>query len=94
MEYKFVELLSCQFQASSEEHVKQQVTYRYNALKSRLALMQARLADINAVVSGLSSTCLQPSVLFLHCNCTSSAVICLGCGCQMLKLAARHAHAN
>jgi len=50
MEYKFVELLSCQFQASSEEHIKQQVTYRYNAVKSRLALMQARLADINALV--------------------------------------------
>ena len=50
MEYKFVELLSCHFQASSEEHVKQQVTYRYNAVKSRLALMQARLADINALV--------------------------------------------
>lgn len=51
MEYKFVELLSCQFQTSSDEHVKQQVTYRYNAVKSRLALMQARLADINALVS-------------------------------------------
>ena len=51
MEYKFVELMSCQFQASSEDHIKQQVTYRYNAVKSRLALMQARLADINALVS-------------------------------------------
>lgn len=50
MEYKFVELMSCQFQASSEDHIKQQVTYRYNAVKSRLALMQARLADINALV--------------------------------------------
>lgn len=47
-----MELLSCQFQASSEEHIKQQVTYRYNAVKSRLALMQARLADINALVRG------------------------------------------
>lgn len=51
MEYKFVELMSCQFQASSEGYIKQQVTYRYNAVKSRLALMQARLADINALVS-------------------------------------------
>lgn len=54
MEYKFVELMSCRFQASSEEYIKQQVTYRYNAVKSRLALMQARLADINALVSCLS----------------------------------------
>jgi hypothetical protein len=42
MEYKFVELLSCQFQACSEELVRQQITYRYNVVKSRLALMQAR----------------------------------------------------
>mmetsp|Transcript_20676 Transcript_20676/g.24852 ORF Transcript_20676/g.24852 Transcript_20676/m.24852 type:complete len:236 (-) Transcript_20676:523-1230(-) len=50
MEYKFVELLSCNFQASSEEMVRHQITYRYNIVKSRLALMQARLADVNALV--------------------------------------------
>lgn len=33
MEYKFVELLSCQFQACSEELVRQQITYRYNVVK-------------------------------------------------------------
>lgn len=53
MEYKFVELLTCRFQASSEEHVRQQLTFRYNAVKSRLALMQARLADTNALVRRL-----------------------------------------
>ena len=50
MEYKFVELLSCDFEASSEEIVRQQITYRYNAVKSKLAIMQARLQDINAIV--------------------------------------------
>mmetsp|Transcript_6620 Transcript_6620/g.16906 ORF Transcript_6620/g.16906 Transcript_6620/m.16906 type:complete len:246 (+) Transcript_6620:198-935(+) len=50
MEYKFVELLSCRFIASPEEVVRQHITYRYNAVKSRLALMQARLADVNALV--------------------------------------------
>ena len=50
MEYKFVELLSCKFANSSEEEVRSQITYRYNVLKSRLALMQARLADVNALV--------------------------------------------
>mmetsp|Transcript_50786 Transcript_50786/g.162591 ORF Transcript_50786/g.162591 Transcript_50786/m.162591 type:complete len:179 (+) Transcript_50786:238-774(+) len=50
MEYKFVELLSCIFVASTEDVVRQQITYRYNAMKSRLALMQARLADVNALV--------------------------------------------
>lgn len=50
MEYKFVELLSCDFIASPEEVVRQQITFRYNSSKSRLALMQARLQDINALV--------------------------------------------
>merc|ERR1719436_2231740 len=50
MEYKFVELLSCDFVASSEEQVRQQIAFRYNGVKSKLALMQARLQDINALV--------------------------------------------
>merc|ERR1719491_291332 len=50
MEYKFVELLSCDFIASPEEVVRQQITFRYNSTKSRLALMQARLQDVNALV--------------------------------------------
>ncbi|KAK9819701.1 hypothetical protein WJX72_001387 [[Myrmecia] bisecta] len=50
MEYKFVELLSCKFVASPEELVRQHVSFRYNAVKSRLALMQARLADVHALI--------------------------------------------
>ena len=33
MSYKFVELLSCNFARSPDELVRQQITYRYNALK-------------------------------------------------------------
>lgn len=50
MEYKFVELLSAMFVRSSDEVVRQQITYRYNAMKSRLAIMQARLTDVNNLV--------------------------------------------
>jgi hypothetical protein len=50
IEYKFIELLSLDFQAASEESIRQQITYRYNAVKSKLALMQARLQDISALV--------------------------------------------
>ena len=50
MEYKFVELLSLSFAASDDETVRQSISFRYNAVKSRLALMQARLQDINALV--------------------------------------------
>ncbi|GMI62599.1 hypothetical protein ScalyP_jg1629 [Parmales sp. scaly parma] len=50
MEYKFVELMSCHFIRSPEEIVQHQITYRYNAMKSRLALMQSRLQDVNNLV--------------------------------------------
>ncbi|OMJ87186.1 hypothetical protein SteCoe_11109 [Stentor coeruleus] len=50
IEYKFIELLSLDFVASSEEAVRQQITFRYNAMKSKLAILQARLQDISALV--------------------------------------------
>ena len=50
MEYKFIELLSVNFNATTEENVRQHITYRYNALKSKLAIMQGRLQDINNLV--------------------------------------------
>lgn len=50
IEYKFIELLSTDFMASSEEVVRQSITYRYNSVKSKVALMEARLKDVNALV--------------------------------------------
>eukprot|EP00904_Undaria_pinnatifida_P006602 jgi/Undpi1/3071/HiC_scaffold_15.g06447.m1 len=50
MEYKFVELMSLQYTRSPEDAVQHQITYRYNAMKSRLALMQARLQEVNNLV--------------------------------------------
>ncbi|KAJ1627329.1 hypothetical protein T492DRAFT_1025923 [Pavlovales sp. CCMP2436] len=50
LEYKFVELLSVQFSASADEAVRQAISFRYNALKSRVALMHARLQDVNALI--------------------------------------------
>mmetsp|Transcript_3906 Transcript_3906/g.3844 ORF Transcript_3906/g.3844 Transcript_3906/m.3844 type:complete len:99 (+) Transcript_3906:357-653(+) len=47
IEYKFVELLSLEFYASPEEMIRQQITFRYNSVKSKLALMSARLSDVN-----------------------------------------------
>lgn len=50
MEYKFVDLLSCAFERSPDEIVQHHITYRYNTLKQKLAIMQARLHDINSLV--------------------------------------------
>eukprot|EP00741_Cyanophora_paradoxa_P015304 tig00000194_g14773.t1 len=50
MEYKFVELLSMDFFASSDDIVRAAVTWRYNTLKNKLAILQARLQDVNNLV--------------------------------------------
>lgn len=50
MEYKFVELMYCVCVRSPEESVQQHITYRYNSMKQRLAVMQARLQEINNLV--------------------------------------------
>jgi hypothetical protein len=50
LEYKFIELLTVDFHRSEDDVVRQQITYRYNAVKSRLAIMQARLQDVSNVL--------------------------------------------
>lgn len=50
MEYKFVELMSCAFERSPEEITQQHISYRYNSIKQKLALMQAKLFEINNLV--------------------------------------------
>jgi len=50
MEYKFIELMTCAFTRSPEEQVQQHITYRYNAVKQKLAVMQARLYALNNLV--------------------------------------------
>lgn len=50
MEYKFVELVSCTCLRSSEDMIQKQITYRYNSMKQKLAVMQSRLHEINNLV--------------------------------------------
>ena len=50
MEYKFVELMSCDCETSPEQIVQHHITYRYNAMKQRLGIMQGRLQEINNLV--------------------------------------------
>ena len=42
MEYKYIELLSCQFEASPDDYVRSQVSYRYNLAKARAGTLQVR----------------------------------------------------
>jgi len=48
--FRFIELISCDFSRSEEDVTRHHISYRYNALKSRLALMQARLQDVQKLV--------------------------------------------
>lgn len=50
MEHKFVELLAAEFRAAPQELTQAMVEYRYKALQSKLALTQASLADVYALV--------------------------------------------
>lgn len=50
MEYKFIELMTCSFDRCSEEVVQRQITFRYNSMRQRLALTQARLFEMNHLV--------------------------------------------
>jgi hypothetical protein len=50
LEYKFVELLVLPYQESPEHVIRQQISYRYNSLRSRVSMMQTRLQDISEVM--------------------------------------------
>lgn len=50
MEYKFVELMYCICVRSPDEIIQHHITYRYNAMKHKLAVMNARLQEINNLV--------------------------------------------
>ena len=50
MEYKYIELMSCNCIQSPSELVQQHITYRYNSMKQKLAIMQSRLHEVNTLV--------------------------------------------
>ncbi|KAF8822013.1 hypothetical protein IE077_001230 [Cardiosporidium cionae] len=50
MEYKYIELLSLECLQASGEETRRSIAFRYNVLKSKAALLQARLHDIATVV--------------------------------------------
>jgi hypothetical protein len=50
IEYKFIELLSIDFVNSPDDTVRRQIAYRYNALRSKLELMQNRIQTISNIV--------------------------------------------
>lgn len=50
VEYKFIDLLVLPFRESPDHIVKADITYRYNAVRSRLSIMTSKLQDVTALV--------------------------------------------
>lgn len=50
MEYKFLELLTLDFVTSSEETIRQNITYRYSLLKAKSSILTGRLKDISSIL--------------------------------------------
>lgn len=55
---KFVELLSVDLERADEAAIRESVTFRYNALKSRYAALQAHVQDVQAIVRQKNPTLL------------------------------------
>lgn len=50
LDYKFVELLSVTFLRSPEDTIRSQISFRYNAMRSKLAVTTARLQEVTNIV--------------------------------------------
>jgi len=50
LEYKFLELLTLDFYAATEDVVRQNITYRYNIQKAKCGFLQSKLKDVSELV--------------------------------------------
>jgi hypothetical protein len=50
IEYKFIELLSIDFVNSPDDTVRKQISYRYNAIRTKLELVQNRIQAISNII--------------------------------------------
>ena len=50
LEYKYVELVSIDFETSSEEAIREAITFRYNSVKAKLIFLQNRMKEFSSLV--------------------------------------------
>lgn len=50
MDYKFLELLSLDFAAAGEDAIRQNITFRYNVVKTKSQFFQNRLNDMGQIL--------------------------------------------
>jgi len=50
LDYEFVELLSVSFARSAEDAVRKNIAFRYNAMRTKVAVTAARLGEITGII--------------------------------------------
>lgn len=50
MEYKYVELVSVEFETSPEDIIREAITFRYNSVKAKLIFLQNRMKEFSSLV--------------------------------------------
>lgn len=50
MEYKFIELVSLDFETSPEEVIRETISFRYNSVKAKLIFLQNRMKEFSSIV--------------------------------------------
>jgi hypothetical protein len=50
LDYKFIELLHCNFAQLDEDLRREAIQFRYNSAKTKLQIMEARLRDVNSLL--------------------------------------------
>jgi hypothetical protein len=50
LEYKYIELVSLDFETSPEEVIRETISFRYNSVKAKLIFMQNRMKEFSSLV--------------------------------------------
>lgn len=50
LEYKYIELVSLEFETSPEEVIREAISYRYNSVKAKLIFLQNRMKEFSSMV--------------------------------------------
>lgn len=50
LEYKFIELVSLDFETSPEEVIRETISFRYNSVKAKLIFLQNRMKEFSSIV--------------------------------------------
>jgi hypothetical protein len=50
LEYKYIELVSLDFETSSEDVIRETIAFRYNSVKAKLIFLQNRMKEFSSLV--------------------------------------------